>query len=460
MWASVAVAGREHPRRRVPVAGRRSRVARLIGRRRKAGSTVTVSGILQPADVGAPMGRAHIAVALTVALALASVVGVTGTAVAQSGETVTVTVAVRDSAGNPISDADITAEWDGGSTTAATAGNGKAFIDVPEGTEVSVEVEHSRYVRTTPYTIADASEREVEVEVFRKSSVCLEVSDDNGPVENAEVLIERGGLEITTGTTDSDGVYESDIIQAGDYQVTIRKPGYYTAQKSLEIDGNVTNRVALRAGSVSVDVTVIDPHFDSPRSVDDARVNLTGFATSRTGPDGRTVLGTPVNVRTTLQVDKKGYRGKSRDVRIGESDTNVTVEISREPSLTTEATNERIVTGERVPIVVTNAYGEPAPGVTITLDGDTVGTTDTEGEFAARINESGGHTLRATDGGVRSNEVSVEAIAPPGSDTAAPASPTPDATATATETEAVTPGFTAVIAVFALFSAAFLLRRR
>ncbi|WP_299331910.1 carboxypeptidase regulatory-like domain-containing protein [Haloplanus sp.] len=407
------------------------------------------------------MGRAHIVVALTVALALASVVGVAGTAVAQSGETVTVTVAVRDSAGNPISDADIDAEWDGGSTTATTAGNGKAFIDVPEGTEVSVEVEHPRYVRTSPYTIADASEREVEVEVFRKSSVRLEVSDDDGPVGNAEVLIERGGLEITTGTTDSDGVYESDIIQAGDYRVTIRKPGYYTEQKSLEIDGNVTNRVALRAGSVSVDVTVIDPHFDSPRSVNDAQVNLTGFATSRTGPDGRTVLGTPVNVRTTLQVDKEGYRGKSRDVRIGESDTNVTVEISREPSLTIEATNERIVTGERVPVVVANAYGEPAPGVTITLDGDTVGTTDTEGEFAARINESGGHTLRATDGGVRSNEVSVEAIAPPGSDTATPASPTPDATATAaTETEAVTPGFTAVIAVFALLSAAFLLRRR
>jgi PGF-CTERM protein len=410
------------------------------------------------------MGRAHIVAALAIALTLAPIAGVAGTAVAQSGETITVTVAVRDSAGNPIGGADIDAEWDDGSTTATTASNGKAFVDVPEGAEVSITIEHPRYVRTSPYTISEASEREVEVEVFRKSSVRLEVSDEDGPVEDAEVLIERGGLDITTGTTGPNGVYESDVIQAGEYQITVRKPGYYVRRKSLDVDGDVTNRVSMRAGSVSVDVTVVDPHFDSPRSVDGARVNLTGFATSRTGPNGQTVLGTPVNVRTTLRVDKEGYRGKSRDVRVGESDMNVTVEMSREPSLTVEATNERVVAGERAPVSVTNAYGEPASGVTVTLDGEAVGTTGEDGEFAVPVNESGEHTIQATRDGVRSNEVGVEAIAPPSDATATAASPTPDGTATATttptETEAVTPGFTAAIATLALLSVAFLLRRR
>ncbi|WP_338741984.1 carboxypeptidase-like regulatory domain-containing protein [Haloplanus salilacus] len=410
------------------------------------------------------MGRSYTVVGLAVALTLASVAGTAGTAVAQSGETVTITVAVRDSSGNPIGDAELDVEWDGGSATATTAGNGKAFVDVPEGAEVTVGVEHPRYVRTSPYVISEASEREVDVEVYPKSSVRLEVSDGDGPVEDAQVSIERGGLEITTGTTDASGVYESDVIQAGNYQLTVRKPGYYVRQKSLEIEGDITNRVSMRAGSVSVAVTVVDPHFDSPRTVDDARVNLTGVATSRTGPDGRTVLDTPVNVRTTLRVDREGYRGASRDVRIEEANASFTVEMSREPSLTIEATNERIVAGERAPVAVTNAYGEPASGVTITLDGDAVGTTDDEGELAVRIDEPGEHTLRANMDGVRSNEVGVEAIAPPSDATSTAASPTPSATATGTatttETEATSPGFTPVIGVLALLGVAFLLRRR
>jgi PGF-CTERM protein len=407
------------------------------------------------------MRRAHATVGLAIALLLTPIAGAAGTAAAQSGETVTVTVAVRDSADNPIDGADLNAEWDGGSTTATTAANGKAFVDVPEGAEVTIEVTHPRYVRNSPYVVSEASEREVEVEVFRKSSVRLEVSDQDGPVEGARILIERGGLDVATGETGSNGVYESGVLQAGDYTVTVRRSGYYVRRKPLEIDGNVTNRVALRAGSVAVDVSVVDPHFDSPRSVADARVNLTGFATSRTGPDGATALRTPVNVRTTLQVRKEGYRSTTRDVQVGEENASFTVELSRIPSLTIEATNDRVVAGERAPVAVTNAYGEPAPGVTVTLDGEAVGETDADGELAVRIDDPGDRTLRATSGDVRSNEIVVEAIEPRGDATATASQPS-NATATGTPdgTEVVTPGFTPVAAVIAVLAVAALLRRR
>jgi len=206
-------------------------------------------------------------------LLVLSVVGVSGGAVAQSdGETVTVTIAIVDQADNPVSNAELDAEWDGGSTTATTAGNGKAFVDVPADAEVTISVTHPRYVRNSPYIISEASEREVEVEVYRKSSVRLEVGDDDGPVADASVLIERGGLDVATGTTDRNGVYESGVLQEGNYVVTVSKPGYYTRQKPLTIEGDITNRVALRRGSVAVTIRIADPNFAPPRPVSSATV--------------------------------------------------------------------------------------------------------------------------------------------------------------------------------------------
>ncbi|WP_049936876.1 carboxypeptidase regulatory-like domain-containing protein [Haloplanus natans] len=390
-----------------------------------------------------------------------SLVAPASVAVAQSnGETVTLTVTVRDQAGNPISDADLDVTWDGGSTTATTAANGKAFVDVPAGASVSIAVTHPRYVRNSPYRIAEATEDDVTVDVFRKSSVRLEVSDDDGPVANASVLIERGGLDVETGTTGPNGVFESGVLQAGSYSITVSKAGYYTRRKSLDIDGEITNRVALRRGSTAVDVRVVDPHFDPARPVAGANVTLVGVGGSRTDRGGNASVTAPVNTETTLRVTRDGYRTVERDLTVGEEATTVSVDLSRTPSITLAAANERIVAGERLVITATNAYGEPSTDATIYLDGERAGTTDGEGEAAVRIDDPGDHTLYVTRNGVRSNEVSVEAISADG-DTATPTpSPTATPTPTATTTTGTSPGFGAVLAVLAtlLFAARFVRR--
>jgi len=410
----------------------------------------------------------RVPVLLSVVLVLFLVTAPAGVTVAQSdGETVTVTVAVRDQAGNPISNADLDLEWDGGSATATTAGNGKAFVDVPAGAEVTISVTHPQYVRNSPYIISSASEREVEVEVFRKSSVRLEVSDDDGPVADARVLIERGGLDVATGRTGSNGVFESGVLQAGSYTITVSKPGYYTRQKPLEIEGDITNRVAVRRGSVAVGVRVVDPHFDPPRPVPSATVTLTDVGTDRTDTRGNASVTAPVNTETTLRVTRDGYRTVERDLTVGEEATNLSVDISRTPSLTLEAANERIVAGERVIVSATDAYGDPATVAEVYLDGERVGTTDGEGEARVRIDDSGDHTLYVTRDGVRSNEVSVEAISADGDDAgtadATPtASPTsePTATPTATTTTGTSPGFTPLLAVLAVLVVAARAARR
>jgi len=407
----------------------------------------------------------RVPVVLSVLLVLSSLAGATASVtVAQSGETVTVTVAVRDRAGNAISNADLDVEWDGGSATATTAGNGKAFVDVPAGAEVTIRVTHPRYVRNNPYVIDAAAEREVDVQVFRKSSVRLEVSDDDGAVADARVRIERGGLRFETGTTGSNGVFESDVIEAGRYTVVVSKPGYYTREKPLEIDGDITNRVALRRGSVSVGIRVVDPYFDPPRALSSATVTVTDVATERTGPSGNVSVTAPVNTETTLRVTRDGYRTVERDLTVGEEATNVSVGISRTPSVTLESANERIVAGERVVLTATNAYGDPATVAEVYLDGERVGTTDGEGEARVRIDDPGEHTLSVRQNGIQSNEVRVEAISADGGTdepAATPtASPTDEPTATPTTTSEESPGFTPLLALLAILLVAARAARR
>jgi len=391
---------------------------------------------------------------LSTILVLALVAPVGG-AVAQTSETVTVTVAVRDRADDPISNAELDVEWDGGSATATTAGNGKAFVDVPAGARVTVAVTHPRYIRTGPYVISSASEREVEIEMSRRSSVRLEVSDDDGSVADARVRIVRGGLDVETGTTGGNGVFESGDLPAGDYTVVVSKAGYYTRQKPLEIEGDITNRVAVRRGSTTVNVHVVDPYFDPPRPVSSATVSLADIASERTERGGNVSVTAPVNTETTLRVTKDGYRSAERELMVGEAPTNVSIQFSRTRSITLAAANERVVAGERVILTATNAYGDPAAVATVFLDGERVGTTDGEGEAAIRIEEPGMHTLSVTKSGVQSNEVQVEAIAASGEATPTPTvteSPTPTVapTPTPTGTSGTSPGFGPPLVVLAL----------
>jgi PGF-CTERM protein len=404
-----------------------------------------------------------VAVALTAAL----LVGPVGVVTAQGEETTTLTVAIVDTDDEPVGDATLDVTWDGGSTTATTAGNGKAFVDVPAGAEVRIAVTHPRYVRADPYVVESATERDVSVRVYRKSSIRLAVSDADGAVANASVRVERGGLTVATGTTDRSGVFESGVLREGNYVVTVTKPGYYDRRKPLEVAGNVTNRVSLRRGSVDVSVVVADPYFDPPAAVDDASVELVGVGTDRTDGEGETTVTAPVNTRPTLRVTKAGYRTVEREVAVGAENATVSVDLSRTPALTLSAVNERVVAGDRTVVTVTNAYGDDVAGATVTLDGERVATTDDEGEAGVRIDDPGEHTLRANTDGLASNEVGIAAIDPDAgaggtaTDAATPtATTTGTGTATGTETGAGGPGFTPALAVLSLLAAGLLAGRR
>ena len=78
------------------------------------------------------------------AIALLTLVVVTSllpTTIVAAQEVVTLTVTIETPDGEPVANAALTATWDGGSSTATTVSNGKAFIDVEQGADVEIAVE-------------------------------------------------------------------------------------------------------------------------------------------------------------------------------------------------------------------------------------------------------------------------------------------------------------------------------
>lgn len=338
-----------------------------------------------------------------------------------SSQEVTLTVHVTDNFGTDIKDATVTVRWEGGEGSDETRANGQALIDVPEGADVTIRIEHQAYTRNHPVTVQDVGDgEEVTIKVFRKASANVKVvNEDGSPVEGARVtLFKQGnrGNPAADGRTDSDGVFATGTIeksvQGDPYHVLVLKAGFLRNETTVQVEGTTEFTVAIEQETVTVDVTVVDDHFDPPKKVEGATVRYEGLTTGtlQTGGSGTTTIGLPVNARFTITVTKDGYTTASRQVSIGEQPRSLEFAISREPTLQLTAVNQRIVAGERVQLEVTNEYGNPVEGAAILVDGEVVGETNAEGVYRATLETEGTHTITARTGDLTSSEVTVEAI--------------------------------------------------
>lgn len=329
---------------------------------------------------------------------------------ALAADQVTLTVALVDGNGDPIGDAELTASWDDGSTTRTTASNGKAFMDVPAGADVTIEVDHEDYVRNRPVTVEDATASELEIAAAPKASATVTVVDRNGPVSDATVRFRTDGHVAATAGTGANGVAESGVVEAGEYAVAVRKPGYLRTTADVPVEGETTREITVEQGSVTVDFAVRDDHFDEPRPVSGVDVTVAGVGTVKTLDNGEAAMRLPVNTKFDVSVEKEGYASTSDSVAVGESDERLNVTVRRAPNVSVSALSERVVAGERVRLEVTDEYGAPVAGASVTLDGETAATTDASGVALVRLNEAGEHAIAATNGSLESAAVTVAAI--------------------------------------------------
>lgn len=379
------------------------------------------------------MKRYLLALVLVVLLTTSAAAATAG--VTDARATVTLEVSVTDRFNNGIAGAELTAHWDGGSSSATTASNGKAFVDVEEGADVRLFVNHSAYTRNNPVVIEDASAQDVAVGVSRKAEATVTVVDDGAGVDGARVVMTKEGQDraAATGRTDGSGTFESGTVEKGDYTVSVVKEGYRLNETTVTVEGTTDTTVALTEDTATVTFQVVDDHFESPQALEDVEIRIEGPrpATVTTGGNGEATIGLPVNAEFTVSVTKDGYVSTTRAVTIAEQAKTVQFAISREPALNVSASNDRVVVGERVRLEVTDEYGETVEGATVSVDGEQVGTTNAEGVYRATIDSEGDHTITVADNGA-SAEITVEGVSTGGGGD----EDTPTATGGATDTGA------------------------
>lgn len=392
-------------------------------------------------------------------------------------EQVTLTVSVVNQSGDGVGGATINATWDGGTTTAETASNGRAFVDVPSGADVELTIKDDRYVRNFPVVVRNAENEEVTVEVARQGQASITVSDRDGRLANATVQIRSDGRLVDEGKTSQSGVFTTRSIERKTYTLRLVKPGYLINETQLNVNaGSVMESYDMRSESVQVTFRVVDDHFDDPRPLNEATIRISGIGTQNTTSDGRVGFILGVNTQHQVTLSKEGYQTALRGIIVEEEDKTVRLVTQRVREVKVEPTNRRVVVGESTVVSVTNAYDEPIRGAAVTLDGEAVGTTDGAGQLRITIPSAGNHTVSASSGSVSAEgttivgvRVSTDTPTPtvtPTATTTSTATATPTATTTPTEeppttTTAVSlPGFTPIMAVLAILAAALLLRRR
>jgi PGF-CTERM protein len=371
------------------------------------------------------------------------------------GAPVTLTVSVTDQSGNAVAGAELTATWENGSATAETRSNGKAFVDVPEDADVEIEAEHPEYVRNFPVVLENATEREVTVDMHQRGSATISVSDSSGQVADARVILRKDGQIVADNRTDSDGTFATDVIEHGEYTVTVTQRGYYRQQTSLTVDGDVEDSVAIERGSVSLTVRVTDPHFDPPRPIEGVTVSIETVGQFTTQPEGTASVGVPVNAELEMTITGEGYQEVTRTISVEESAIEVNASVSRIPELTLESASERVITGEQTTVTVRNEYDEPVESATVRLDDEAVGETDANGQLSVTVSDPGNHSIVAESGELQSEAVTVTGVTVNGEMSTATATEQPQ-----TRTDISAPGFGPVIALLALALIALLGRRQ
>lgn len=326
-------------------------------------------------------------------------------------EEVTVTVSVADPSGDAVRGVELTASWDDGSTTGTTASNGKAFLDVPAGQEVTIETDHDDYVRNRPYKIANAQEGAEEITVFPKASAVIQISDEDATVDDAHLVVRKSGKIAASGSTNENGVFETGVIEEGDYRVAISKPGYFEKYVDMSAEGDVEESVTIEQGSVTVSFNVTDDHFQKPKAVKNADVRITDIGSIKTRDNGQAALNLPVNSEFDVTVDKQGYSEINTEMTIDEQAKEIDFTLGRNPAITMATVNQKVVAGEHSRVEITNSYDEPVAGATVFLNGDEVGETNANGVFMVPIETKGNHTINAAKDGLESESVTVQAFA-------------------------------------------------
>ncbi|MEF8821188.1 MAG: SpaA isopeptide-forming pilin-related protein [Halovenus sp.] len=354
------------------------------------------------------------ATVVVVVLVVGLTIGAVGTVSAQ--QQTTMTVSVTDGDGNPISDAEVTASWGDGDGTATTRSNGNALIDVPTDADIEVSVEHPEYVQNIPKTVDDP-DNTVSIEMLEPGAAEITVVDEeNGePVEDVQLTLTHtnvgkhdDGAEVATIETDGNGVAEIAEIEQREYTVETNRPGYLINETTLDLDGNdVTEQIEIESRNVEIEFNITDNYLDSP--VEGAAITVDGSSAGTTTSDGTQVTRLAVNDNYDITVAKEGYTEKTRELQVGEQPAGFELTIRRTPEISIEPLQTAVVAGQQTQVTITNAYGDPVPEASVSLNGEGVAQTNSQGSATFTVSDAGENTISVEYRGLE-DSISIEGV--------------------------------------------------
>jgi hypothetical protein len=357
------------------------------------------------------------ALAAVVVLSAAGVGGVTAqdvgpdsetadtAAVAQQQQPVEAEVIVKDRAGNRLSDIEVTAEWGDGQTNSDTStSRGRVLIDVPPNTDVEFSVNDSddAFVRNhQPVRVDSAAlDEPVTIQMAPRGGVTFAVVDTNGnPVEDTQLQLthESDPRTVDIVETGTDGTVTVSGIEQRSYNVNILRAGYLREQQIVEVnEQEVSEEIEIESARVTVDFTVLDDHFSEPRPLEGAEVEIAGGQRVPTDASGEAQARIQVNDDYEVTTILDGYQERTTTLRVGEKPTSLEIRTQRNPAISINQLQNAIVVGQPTQVTITNAYDEPVEGATVSLNDDTVGETDLQGQVVFNITQAGANTIEAS----------------------------------------------------------------
>lgn len=359
-------------------------------------------------------------------------------------DTVTITVAVTDPQGAGIGGVDVTLSWNGTEQrTGTTRSNGKMFFDVPDDERIVISLNHSEYVRNFEAVEHSPNDGDtVNVTMYPRATESVQVVDGDGdPVEGASVFLRKEGQarNVDGGRTNADGVWSSQVVEEGEYRVTVVKDGYFKTKRTVTVSGSSNHTVTIEQGTVQIDLSVVDGRLDEETPLSNVEVTVTRdgerIVQRFTDQKGQTTTVLPVNSEYTLELVKDGYTAVTRTVEVGTEPKDVELRMNRTPELSLTASTSQVLVGNSLTVTVTDEYDEPVEGAAVTVDGEQVATTGPDGRASVTLDSVGTFQVAASTDEASASGVSVKAVRPATS-TAPETSTTEETTTTAGTTEA------------------------
>jgi hypothetical protein len=291
-----------------------------------------------------------------------------------------------------ISGADVKLTGNNVTETQKTDSNGIASFAVKANMVYDIAITAPYYQSWNPAPVEIGAEnREVQYWLLRNDRFSFVVTDKNNkPVADAEVYIDA----VLKGKTDARGILTLQLERGNPVAIEVKKAGYesYIERKTI---GENEALVSIEISKVPVGafVSVFD---ENKKPVEDASVYLDDSLTGRTDQYGRYILGSIIAGSYQLEVRKNGYTTVKKQITVTKQGDIFTVDLPY------EQTDLTVFTQDKEQKVV--------PGVKIFLNGDTIGSTNENGQVVAKVKYNTLYNITASKEGYQPATVEKEVI--------------------------------------------------